>query len=69
MLDLVFWNSLLAIQDMNNFAASGLGVLAKMAPVCAQLTYWSLGVLLFHHESDPAPEVNVSARDELVELC
>lgn len=40
-----------------------------MAPVCAQLTYCSLGVLVFHHAADPGLEVNVSAREELVELC
>lgn len=54
---------------MNNFAASGLGVLANMAPVCAQVTYWSLGVLVAHHDSLPPPVVNESTRDELVELC
>lgn len=54
---------------MNNFAASGLGVFAKIAPVCAQDMYSSSGVLVPHHESDPGFEVNESARDELVELC
>lgn len=70
MLDCVSWYSLLAIQEIKSFAASGLGVLANMAPVCAQVTYWSLGVLLAHQDSLPGPPVvNDSTRDELFELC
>jgi hypothetical protein len=61
-----FWKSALAIQDTNNSAASGRGVLAKMAPVCARDTYWSLGVLVVYHDSELAlPAAKVRTRGKV----
>jgi hypothetical protein len=63
-----FWKSAVAIQDTNNSAASGRGVLAKMAPVCARDTYWSLGGLVVYHDSELAlPAAKVRTCGELVE--